>query len=66
MLWRYNKEAVALRIAFFTAGAPKQEARTVLVRDVPGACSASPCPHTLPTLRNNRLQRIMEWCHSGV
>ena len=37
MLWRYNKEAVALRIAFFTAGAPKQEARTVLVRDVPGA-----------------------------
>ena len=36
MLWRYNKEAVALRIAFFTSARSGGEAHTVLVRDVPG------------------------------
>jgi hypothetical protein len=36
MLWRYNKEAVALRIAFFTSARPGGEAHTVLVRDIPG------------------------------
>ena len=36
LLWRYNKEAVALRIAFFTSARPGKVAHTVLVRDIPG------------------------------
>lgn len=36
LLWRYNREAVALRIAFFMSAESGGVAHTVLVRDVPG------------------------------
>ncbi|KAK9919147.1 hypothetical protein WJX75_009706 [Coccomyxa subellipsoidea] len=36
LLWRYNREAVALRIAFFMSAEAGGVAHTVLVRDVPG------------------------------
>lgn len=36
LLWRYNRDAVALRIHFLTLPERTVESCTVLVRDVPG------------------------------
>lgn len=36
MLWRYNAEAVALRIRFLTHAKHGAESHTVMVRDIPG------------------------------
>ena len=36
LLWRYNREAVTMRIQFLTEADRRVEACTVLVRDIPG------------------------------
>ena len=36
LLWRYNKEAVTMRIQFLMEADRRVEASTVLVRDIPG------------------------------
>jgi hypothetical protein len=36
LLWRYNKEAVALRIAFFMTDRPGGVTNAALITDIPG------------------------------
>ena len=80
MLWRYNKEAVALRIAFFTSARAGGEAHTVLVRDIPGlpyGTLAARIEDTvlrfLPRFIKRRIvarplawAQIPQWAHAGA
>ncbi|BDA46964.1 CSC1-like protein At4g02900 [Coccomyxa sp. Obi] len=73
LLWRYNREAVALRIAFFMSAESGGVAHTVLVRDVPGlpygtvaARIEDTALRFLPRFVKKRLVRAATMAHHNV
>ena len=54
LLYRYNKEAVALRIAYLNSRPTGGESHSVIVRDIPG-----PAYGTLPNRMKNTALRFL-------